>query len=68
MKEIKQYKCEHCGTIYVDKDKALQCEKNHKFGVDIASVHYLPYASDNTGYPNKILIEFNDGAREEYKR
>ena len=68
MKEIKQYKCEHCGTIYADKDRALQCEKNHKFIVKNVSVHYLPYASDNTGYPNKILVEFENGEKKEYKR
>lgn len=68
MKEIKQYKCEHCGIIYADKDRALECEKGHKFATKIVSVHYPPYASDNMGYPNKILVEFNNGITKEYKR
>lgn len=62
MKEIVQYKCEHCGTIYTDKDKALQCEKGHKSAIKIVSVHYL-----HTSYPDKILVEFDDGTTKEYR-
>ena len=66
MKEIKQYKCEHCGTIYADKDRALECEKGHKSATKIVSVHYAPYIH-NTSYPDKTLVEFNDGTTKEYK-
>ena len=70
MKEIKQYKCEQCGTLYADKDRALQCEKGHKSATKIVSVHYLPHIYNSTGctsYPNKILVEFNDGTTKEYR-
>ena len=67
MKEIKQYKCEHCGTIYADKDGALQCEKGHKSATKIVSVHYMPHIYHNTSYPDKILVEFNDGTTKEYR-
>lgn len=30
MKEVKHYICEVCGTEYSDKNKAQECEKNHK--------------------------------------
>ena len=66
MKEIKQYKCEHCGTIYADKDRALECEKGHKSATKIVSVHYATYIH-NTSYPDKILVEFDDGTTKEYR-
>ena len=68
MKEIKQYKCEHCGRLYVDKDRALECEKGHKSATKIVSVHYLPCTDRKSGYPDKILVEFDDGTAKEYKR
>lgn len=68
MKEIMQYKCERCGTLYEDKDRALKCEKGHKLATKIVSVNYMRHIYDNTGYPNKILVEFDDGTTKEYKR
>lgn len=65
MKEIVQYKCKQYGRIYVDKDTALQCEKGHKFATKNVSALYLFH---NTDYPDKILVEFDDGTTKEYKR
>ena len=66
MKEIVQYKCEQCRMVYADKDSALECERGHKFATKIVSVHYVPqYPS--ASYPNRILVEFNDGTTKEYR-
>ena len=30
MKELCKYKCEHCNTEYAEKNRAIECEENHK--------------------------------------
>lgn len=68
MKEIKQYKCDYCGTVYSEKDRAERCEKNHKHIAKVVSIHYLSQSIDATGYPNKIIVEFSDGSEKTYVR
>lgn len=65
MKEIVQYKCKQYGRVYVDKDTALQCEKGCKSATKIVSAIYLYH---NTSYPDKVLVEFDDGTTKEFKR
>lgn len=63
MKENKLYECEHCHTNYADKEKAIECEKNHKHIMGILDIKYLAFKSDKSGLPNKIAIEFEDGTK-----
>lgn len=63
MKENKLYECEYCHTSYRDKDKAIECEKNHKHIKGILDIKYLAFKSDKSGIPNKISIEFDDGTK-----
>ena len=61
MKTNMRYQCEFCGTEYVDKEKCEKCENNHKKELKIISKKYVPIRSDNTGYPVRIKVEFEDG-------
>lgn len=40
MKEVKQYKCEYCGTLYADKSECAACEKQHAVPCKIVAVHH----------------------------
>lgn len=68
MKEKKLYECEHCRTSYAEKDKAKQCEANHKKIKEIVDARYLSYKSDVSGIPSKICVSFNDGKEFWYHR
>ena len=53
------YTCEFCKTDYTDKEKAIECENNHKL-VETAVVQgvYKSRASIPTGEPIKIRVKF----------
>ena len=67
MKEYKSYKCELCGTVYNNKQKALECEKSHISCREIVrEVHnFVVIGSD---YPTEVLIQMKDGKEVLYKR
>ncbi|MFI3171741.1 MAG: hypothetical protein R3Y09_06720 [Clostridia bacterium] len=68
MKEKKLYTCEICYEDYNDKEKAIQCEKSHKKAKGISKCSYLSIGHNATGYPNKVVIEFEDGEKIVYSR
>lgn len=68
MKELSKYQCEYCNTEYKDKSVAEECESNHKIKLKVKNKKYLPLNLDNSGYPWKLDIEFDDGKIITYKR
>lgn len=68
MLEQKLYMCEFCRTQYKDKQKALDCEKNHYIPKEMRQLQYHASKCSNDGYPNRIEIEFDDGKTIWYKR
>lgn len=68
MKETKLYTCEYCNTSYKIKEKAEQCEKNHKKPKAITNTRYLSYKSNNSGYPIEVIIKMEDGKEISYSR
>ena len=68
MREIQQYLCEHCGTLYADKMKAQECERNHKSAINILYQRFLPKKNDASGYPISITVKMEDGKEVVYKR
>ena len=68
MKTVNLYKCEICGTEYNEKAKCLKCEKNHKRKGEIVKMRYQSVNFDETGYPDKITVKFEDGVEKIYKR
>lgn len=67
MKEVKQYICEICGTVYAEKESCKACETNHRHPIRIASAHYLACRNLKSGYPLKLEIGFSDGSTKTYK-
>jgi hypothetical protein len=59
MKEKKLYTCEICNTDYADKEKAKQCEKEHKL-LEKATIigEYKPISMFPNGEPFKIQVKF----------
>lgn len=55
------YTCQICNTDYADKEKAIECEKNHKTleGAAFAG-EYKPNGMIGDGYPVKIRVKFKD--------
>lgn len=44
------------------------CEENHVKPKGIKDTRYQSYNTDHSGIPDKILIEFDDGREEWFKR
>jgi len=65
MKEVKQYKCETCGTLYAIKDQCEMCEKQHRIPAEIQSAHHLPM-NVSAKYPTRIIVKFDDGSTRTY--
>ncbi len=59
MTEKKLYTCDICKTDYADKEKAKECEKNHKLleTAEFVGV-YKSKGSIPEGVPVKIRIKF----------
>lgn len=68
MKELKLYVCEVCGTQYADRANAKVCEKSHKVPQRISGCKYLSRKQDQSGYPQKISVIFDDGKSVDYRR
>ena len=53
------YECQYCHTDYADEDKAIACEKNHKF-LETATIvgDYKSKKLIPDGYPTKIKVKF----------
>lgn len=67
MKEISQYKCEICGTIYSERAKCEACEAGHKRPTKIVARKYRPITINHSGFPDKIEVETKNGERAIYK-
>ena len=73
-KQIVQYKCEKCGTIYVEKSTAERCEEAHRKPASPNTVKPLSYHSifvdkenpETNSYPDSILVMFENGRALEY--
>ena len=53
------YTCQVCNTDYADKEKAIECEKNHKV-LETATIvgEYKSKNSMGDGCPAKIKVKF----------
>lgn len=53
------YTCQMCNTDYADKEKAIECEKNHKV-LETATIvgEYKSKNSMGDGCPAKIKVKF----------
>lgn len=67
MKEVKQYKCEVCGTLYADKGECAACEKQHCIPSGIERAFHRPKGVC-AKYPPKIHVRFSDGTIHEYEK
>lgn len=67
LKEYKMYRCEYCGTMYNNEQKALLCEKSHIPCRKIVKEVHKPMKVD-LDYPTEVLIQMNDGKEVVYKR
>ena len=63
MKEITQYQCELCKTLYDSEEKAITCEQSHKTIIASEPCKYKSFESNPEGYPSKIMVTFNDGRK-----
>ena len=68
MIELTKYRCDYCGTEYVDRQKAQQCEDGHRLPEGIKEAKFLPITNDRSGYPNHIIVIMSDGKNIRYVR
>ena len=64
------YTCQFCNTDYADKEKAMECAKNHKV-LETATIvgDYKSLKSIPDGGPTKIKVKFKGSDKWiEYKR
>jgi hypothetical protein len=57
MKEVKLYQCEVCGTQYIDKKDAEECEEFHAKGLEIDRLYYSGMNDTAEKFPHKILLK-----------
>lgn len=64
MKEKKLYTCDICNTDYSDKQRAIDCEKNHKL-IEKATIigDYKSIGQIPNGEPYRIRIHFSGPER-----
>lgn len=67
MKELQQFQCEICNTVYKSKTECIDCEKSHSTPVKFANMKYSSYKSDGS-YPLYIEIVMSDGKVIRYKK
>ncbi len=68
MKQIKLYVCELCGTQFANKADAEKCEKFHRFPKLVTPGSFKPFTMNGDGYPDKVLVNFDDGSQIQYRR
>lgn len=68
MKKIVTYKCDCCGCGYETEEEAIVCERNHKRKLSIIDFTHYSINDEPDGYPERVLLEGEDGDRVWYKR
>ena len=68
MKELTQYQCETCGTLYAQEESCLACEASHIPYTAITSCRYQSIKQGNSKYPYAIHILMDDGTTLVFKR
>lgn len=68
MKEQTLYLCEFCGTQFKEKKTALECESFHHRAKEITGMSYHRATSVRDGYPDVLMVKFDNGETERYKR
>lgn len=68
MKKIITYCCEVCFTEFENEQECLKCEKSHikATRIDKQISSYQDLREKN--YPEKLIIEMEDGTKREYRR
>lgn len=68
MKKVEHYVCEICGTTYNSESNAIECEQHHRKPKEVFAVKYRPKNMCADGYPDTVIIKFDDGQSIRYKR
>jgi len=68
LKEKKLWTCECCQTDYASKQKAEECESNHKKKLKVIHKRYLSIGQDRSGLPISITLEAEDGTTQIYRK
>lgn len=68
MKEQKLYVCEYCNTQFKEKTDAITCENFHHTPKEIAGASYHRAVSIPDGYPDIVMVKFDNGNIERYRR
>lgn len=69
MKEITQYQCETCGTIYNNEDTCAECENFHIAVESVAQYKYNPKEmGPESRYPYAVVIKMDNGQELIFKR
>ena len=63
MKEVKQYKCDHCGALYANKSECEVCKVQHAIPRKIVEVLHIVKGV----YTQRIDVEFDNGAFRSYE-
>lgn len=62
MKELKQFQCEICKTIYADMEECKECEGSHRKAKSIVRQYFRPQQDGGLKYPYRIVVEMEDGS------
>ena len=69
MTEFTRYRCDICGAVYASKEECEKCEGNHKKPKFISRMRYgSPLSCHTDGYPDSVVIQFEDDSLITYDR
>lgn len=60
MIETTLYRCENCGTTYINRNECAACENSHVHLSVRNTVVNAQYLSKNP-FPNRVTLRFDDG-------
>ncbi len=63
MKELKQFQCEICKSIYSDSETCKKCEDSHCQAKSIVSQYFRPQKYNGSEYPYRIVVKMEDGKK-----
>lgn len=66
MKQLEQFQCEICNTVYNNKIDCEKCEKGHVKPVKIVDFKFNSVKNDGK-YPKTITVELSNGEVKIYK-
>ena len=63
------YECNICKCRFTELKEALECEKGHRYPVDVTGERYKKSPlKEERRYPESVYVKFDDGSGRYYRK